>query len=191
MKKKLIALVVAIAILSVSTYAFAMAAQDSKTTEDLTRVVKVETQSGDASNKLIWVENTPSDLAKTQLSEMKSFIANQNNPADYFSDDAKQGMSALLPTGTDLSKLSLTEYAPIGIGDYDSSLGDVSSTIQFPTAFAASKTVVVMVGYTGSDGTVVWQALETTIVNGNLVIVFPADLMAKIGHDAALAVLSD
>ena len=189
MKRKLIALVMALVTLTVSTTA--LAAQPSKTTEDLTRVVKVETKTGNASSALVWVDKTPPELAKTQLEAMKSFIAKKNSAANYFPDDAKKGMAALLPTGTDLTKLTLSEYVALGIGTYDASYGDVSATFQFPTAFAADKTVIAMVGYAGSDGTMIWQALKTTIVKGNLVIVFPSDLMTKIGHDAILAVLSN
>lgn len=189
MKKKWIALVVALVTLTASTTA--LAAQPSKTTEDLTRVVEVEAKTGKAGNALIWVEKAAPDLAKTQLDAMKGFIAKQNNAANYFPDDAKKSMAAMLPTGTDLTKLKLSEYVPIGISDYDVSLGDVSATFQFPTSFKTDKTVVVMVGYAGSDGTVIWQALKTTVVKGNLVLVFPSDLMTKIGHDAILAVLSN
>lgn len=189
MKKKWIALVVALVTLTTSTTA--LAAQPSKTTEDLTRVVKVESKTGKASNALIWVEKEAPDLAKTQLETIKSYIAKKNNIVNFFPDDAKKSMTAMLPTGTDLTKLTLSDYVPIGIGDYDAKLGDVSATFQFPTSFKTDKTVVVMVGYAGSDGTVIWQALKTTVVNGNLLLVFPSELMTKIGHDAILAVLSN
>lgn len=204
MKKKWIAaFVVAIATLTVSNSALAYAASSpspspsptpvsvpSKTTEDLTRVVKIETKTGTAGNALIWVDRTPFELAKTQLKEIKTFLSKKNTIANYFSDEVKKGMSALLPAETDLTKLRMSEYVALGIGDYDATMGDVSATFQFPTAFGTNKTVIAMVGYPASDGTVIWQALKTTVVNGNLLLVFPADLMTKIGHDAILAVLS-
>ena len=195
MKRKWIAIVVAVATLMVSNTALASAAPTptpvpSKTTEDLTRVVKTETESGKAGSALIWVDKTPFEVAKTQLKEMKSFLAEKKVIADYFSDDVKKGMSALLPTDADLTKLKLSEYVALGIGDYDATLGDVSATFQFPTAFGTNQTVIAMVGYPASDGTVIWQALQTTVVRGNLQIVFPSELMTKIGHDAILAVLS-
>lgn len=209
MKKKWIALVVAIVTLTVSNSALALAApastptptptptpvstasQPSKTTEDLTRVIKTETESGKAGSAIIWVERKPFELAKTQLKEIKSFLANKKVIADYFSDEVRTGMSALLPTGTDLSKLKMSEYVALGIGEYDTTMGDVSATFQFPTAFGTNKTVIAMVGYPASDGTIIWQALQTTVVRGNLQIVFPSELMAKVGHDAILAVLSN
>jgi len=189
MKRKWIALVVALVTLTVSTSA--LAAQPSKTTEDLTRVIEIETKTGKAGSSLIWVEKTPFEVAKTQLTAIKSFLAKENTISNYFSDDVKKGMSALLPVGTDLTKLTMSEYIALGIGEYDATMGDVTATFQFPTAFAADKTVIAMVGYPASDGTVIWQALKTTVVDGNLHIVFPSDLMAKIGHDAILAVLSN
>ncbi|MDD4311892.1 MAG: hypothetical protein PHW41_05360 [Eubacteriales bacterium] len=189
MKKNWIALVVALVILTVSTSA--LAAQPSKTTEDLTRVIGVETKAGNADSSLIGVETTLFEAAKTQLTAIKSFLAKKNTISNYFSDDVKKGMSALLPTGTDLTKLTMSEYVALGIGKYDATMGDVTATFQFPTAFAADKTVIAMVGYEGSDGTMIWQALQTTVVNGNLHIVFPSDLMTKVGNNAILAVLSN
>ena len=191
MKKKWIALVVALVTLTVSTSALAAQAQPSKTTEDLTRVIKTETESGKAGSALIWVEKTPFELAKTQLTEIKSFLAKKNTISNYFPDDVKKEMSALLPAGTDLTKLTMSEYVALGIGEYDATMGDVSATFQFPTAFGTNKTVIAMVGYPASDGTVIWQALQTTVVKGNLQIVFPSELMTKVGHDAILAVLSN
>jgi len=190
MKKKWIALVVALVTLTASTSA--LAATPSKTTEDLTRVDTVVTESGKTVPALVSVEKTPSELVTTQLDAIKSFVAKKNSIANYFSDDVKKGMTALLPAGTDLTKLTLSEYVALNIGDYDKSYGDVTGTFQFPTAFAADKTVIAMIGYAGSDGKVIWQALETTIdKDGNLHIVFPSELMAKVGHDAILAVLSN
>ena len=205
MRKKWIALVVAIATLTVSNTALAYAAPaspspspspspvsvPSKTTEDLTRIVKIETKTAQTGKALIWVERTPFELAKTQLKEIKTFLSKKNAIASYFSDDAKKGMSALLPAGTDLTKLRMSEYIALGIGDYEATMGDVSATFQFPTSFGTNKTVIAMVGYPASDGTVIWQALKTTVVRGNLILVFPSDLMTKIGHDAILAVLSN
>ena len=54
----------------------------------------------------------------------------------------------------------------------------------------ADQTVVALVGYPDSTGAIVWQALDTTVAEGSLRIVFPTDLMLRIGHDAVLAVLS-
>lgn len=204
MKKKWIAFAVAaIATLTVSNTALAYAAPSaspspsptpvsvpSKTTEDLTRVVKIETKTAQSGKALIWVEKAPFELAKTQLKEMKTFLSKKNAIANYFSDEVKKGMSALLPAQTDLTKLRMSEYVALGIGDYDAAMGDVSATFEFPTAFGTNKTVIAMVGYPASDGTVIWQALKTTVVKGNLLLVFPSELMTKIGHNAILAVLS-
>jgi hypothetical protein len=189
MKKKWIALLVALVILVGATPA--LAATQSKTTDDLTRVVKLETQTGKASSAIIWVEKEESDLAKAQMDAMKTFVAKKNSPSNFFPDATKKEIAALLPAGTDLTKLILSEYAALGIGEYTASYGDIIGTFQFPTEFAAGKTVAAVIGYIGSDGNVVWQALKTTVKDGNLVLEFPTDLMEKIGHDAILTVLSN
>jgi len=189
MKKKWVALLVALVILTGS--ASTLAATPSKTTEDLTRVIGVETKAGEISDAIIWVEETPSEVAKTQLDAMKSFVEKKNPPVNYFPDAAKTEIAALVPKGTDLTKLNLSEYAAFSVGDYDATLGDIYATFQFPTVFTVGKTVVALVGFKSSDGTIVWHALETIVVNGNLRIVFPSTLLEKSGHELVLAVLSN
>ncbi len=189
MKKKWFALLLAAVVLTASTSA--LAATESKTTRDLTRTVETKTESGQSIPALIDPGVELSAGAETQLEALKSFVAQKKNAVDFFPDETKSGITALLPTGTDTSKLGLSEFIELTIGTYDASYGDVVSTLQFATSFTADQTVVVVIGYEASDGTMVWQALETTVVDGNLRIVFPAELMEKLGSNAVLAVLSD
>ena len=68
----------------------------------------------------------------------------------------------------------------------------VYCTFRFPTEFPVDKTVIGVVGYPGSDGKMIWIALETSVDNnGDLQLVFPIELMEKIAHEAVLVVLSN
>lgn len=188
MKRKWIAFIVALVVLTGITPA--LAATPSKTTEDLTRVTKVETEkkSGDA---LIWVEREASDKAQAQMDDIKSFVEKKNKPADYFPEETKTQITALTPKGTDLTTMKLNELVPLGIGNYKVEFGKVYCTLRFPTEFPTDKTVIGVVGYPGSDGKMIWLALETSVDQGDLRLVFPIELMEKIGHEAVLAVLSN
>lgn len=189
MKKRWIALLVAAVLLMGATPA--LAATQSKTTDDMTRIIKIETEKGTPGSALIWIEKNASDQVKAQVEEIKSFIGKKNKPADFFSDATKKEITALVPAGTDLAKLKLNEIVPLGVGDYKAEFGKVNCTFRFPTEFPADKTVIGVVGYPGSDGKMIWVALETSVVNGDLHFVFPVELMEKIGHEAVLVVLSN
>lgn len=187
MKRKWIALLVALVVLTGITPA--LAATPSKTTDDLTRVVEVETQKGTGS-ALIWVEREASDKAQEQMDDIKTFVEKKNTPVDYFPDETKKEITDLVPAGTDLTKMKLSELVPLGIGDYKVEFGMVYCTLRFPTEFPADKAIIGVVGYPGSDGKMIWIALETTVDHGDLRLVFPIELMEKIGHEAVLEVLS-
>lgn len=190
MKRKWIALLVVLVLLTGT--ASALAETNSKTTDDLTRIVTIETQKEKPGAALIWIEKEASDKAEAQIEEVKTFVEQKNKPADYFPAETQKEITALTPAGTDLTKLKLSEVVPLGIGDYKIEFGMVYCTFRFPTAFPVDKTMVSVVGYPGSDGKMIWVALETSVdANGDLRLVFPIDLMEKIAHEAVLVVLSN
>ena len=190
MKRKWIALLVALVVLTGLTTA--LAETPSKTTDDLTRIVKIETEKDTTGAAIIWIEKEASDEAKAQIQEVKSFVEQKNKPADYFPDETQKEITALTPAGTDLAKLKLNDIVPLGIGDYKVEYGMVYCTFRFPTEFPTDKTVIGVVGYPGSDGKMIWVALETSVdTNGDLRLVFPIELMEKIAHEAVLVVLSN
>lgn len=188
MKRKWIALLVALVILTGLTTA--LAETPSKTTDDLTRIVKIEGDANKSVGALIWIEKEASEDAQKQMETIKTFVK-KNTAMDFFSDEVQSQIKALVPAGTDLAKLKLSELVPLGIGDYKVEFGKVYCTFQFPTEFVANKTAVCVVGYLGSDGEMIWLPLETTIEDGNLNVVFPIELMEKIAHEAILTVLSN
>ena len=190
MKRKWIALLVVLVLLTGT--ASALAETNSKTTDDMTRIVAIETQKGKPGAALIWIEKEASDKAEAQIEEIKTFVEQKNKPADYFPDETKKEITALTPADTDIAKLKLSEVVPLGIGEYKIEFGMVYCTFRFPTEFPMDKTVIGVVGYPGSDGKMIWIALETSVDNnGDLQLVFPIELMEKIAHEAVLVVLSN
>lgn len=190
MKRKWIALFVVLVLLTGTTPA--LAETPSKTTEDLTRIVEIKTEKDKSGFALIWIEKKASDKAEAQMEEVKTFVEQKNKPVDYFPDETKTEITALVPAGTDITKLKLSDIVPLGIGDYKIEFGKVYCTFRFPTVFPADKTVIGIVGYPGSDGKMIWIALETSVdANGDLQLVFPIDLMEKIAHEAVLTVLTN
>lgn len=189
MKRKWIALMIVVVLLMGATSS--LAETKSKTTDDMTRIIKIETQQDTSGSALIWIEKEASNQAQAQIDAIKSFIEKKNKPVDYFPDETEKEITVRMPAGTDFSQLKLNEIVPLGIGDYKVEFGMVYCTFRFPTEFAANKTVVSIVGYPGSDGKMIWLTLETSVENGDLRLVFPIELMEKIGHEAVLVVLSN
>ena len=190
-KKSIIILIVAcVFLVTVPT----LAETPSKTTEDLTRVIEIRLADESINNALIWIEDEPTELHLEQMELITTFMKDNDSVAKFFSDEMRQAMSALLEQTTtqttDIDQLIMSEFVSLGIGIYEEKYGDVTGLFQFPTEFEDTQTALAVVGYMDDEGTMVWQPLETEIVDGSLQIVFPMELMQVIGQSAVLAVLS-
>lgn len=188
MLKKLIGLLLAVLLLTVT--GSALAATPSKTTEDMTRITEETTSGESPSTVLIYEREIPSEMSVAVLKEISAYVASKAAVTGYFSEAVQAEILSRVPDKTDIAALKMSEFVSLGINDYVESYGDVTCVFQFPTEFTAEQTVVALVGYPDSTGAIIWQALDTTVVEGSLRIVFPTDLMLRIGHDAVLAVLS-
>jgi hypothetical protein len=188
MRKRLIAL--ALALLAFGVARPAEAATPSKTTEDLTAVASVTSQTGMRTKALLWVNKEPTVFAKEQLQRMEDFRTKSERITDYFPEEIRQTIASRLPVGETVDDLKLSEFTSIGIGTYSKRYGDVYGTFRFPTVFEAKQPITVLVGYPGRRGIVLWQMLETAALEGKLWILFPEELMLKVGHDAVLTVLT-
>lgn len=188
MSKKMASLLLTMVLLCTTMTAFA--ATPSKTTKDLNKVVKNVVANGTDQDALIWVKDIPSTFVTQQIADVAAFVAKKNKIKDYYPVETQTEISGVLPPNTDLSTLILSEFVDLGIGDYQESIGDVTSTITFATVFKPTQTVVAVIGYPDETGNTVWQVLQTTVVDGMLQIVFPTELMLKVGHDAVLSILS-
>lgn len=189
MSKKVIIMIVAAVLLLMAVPA--LAATPSKTTKDLTRIVSVQSEDGNAGNALIYIRTEPSEFANETL---KTFMAYKNKNkmiTDFFSVEIQESILKLLPANADLKKMIMSEFVSLGVGEYSDSYGDITATFRFPTTFKDKKPAVALLGYLDTQGETVWVPLTTEIKNGSLVIVFPSELLMVAGHDVVLAVLSD
>jgi hypothetical protein len=189
MKKRIVGLVLFLATISAAFPALAQT--PSKTTADLTTITNVAVQSGTTAKALLWVNEEPTQFAQTQMQQIVDFVTKDQPVTNFFPEEIIKEIEVSIQNRTNLSKLTLSEFTSIGIGDYLEQYGDVYGTFQFPTLFDATKIITVLVGYTGADGVVIWQLLETVPLDGKLWVQFPVEVMREIGHDAVLAVLSE
>lgn len=187
-KKVIIVIVAAVLLLTVIP---ALAATPSKTTEDLTRIVSVQSEDGNAGKALIYIRTEPTEFAEETL---KAFMAYKNKNkiiADFFSAEVQENMLKLLPADSDLKKMIMSEFVSLGIGDYLASYGDITCTFLFPTNYKEKKPVIALLGYLDVNGATVWDPLKTEVLNGKLIIEFPSEMLTVVGHDVVIAVLSD
>lgn len=187
--KRFVPVLIAAAILMTSIPA--LAATSSKTTEDLTRVTKIQSEKGALKNAIIWVEKILSHTAQEQLDAIIVFLKKNDIVMDFFTQDVKTAVTMLLPKNTDLSELKLNDLISLGIGDYQLTNGDITATFQFPTQFRNTQTAIAVVGYFDQEGELLWQPLQTVIENGNLILIFPQELMTAIQPGSVLAVITN
>lgn len=188
MRKRIIGLALALAALGIALPA--SASLPSKTVADLTEITQITLQHGSSAQALLWVREEPSAFAVTQMQQIIGFLGQQEPISEFFPDEVKKEIVARNRETALLSELVMSEFVSIGIGDYTIRYGDVSGVFRFPTQYEETQVITVLAGYPGKDGIVTWQILETEPISGTLWILFPAELMLRIGHDAVLAVLS-
>lgn len=186
-KKALIVMVAAVLLL---TAVPALAATPSKTTDDLTRILKVQSEDGRAGESLIYIRTEPTDFANETLDALQKYKSKSNSIVDFFSSETQESILKLLPENTDLKKMIISEFASLGIGEYLESYGDVTCTFQFPTEYNVKSPAVALMGYLDAAGTTVWVPLQTEVIEGKLTIVFPTEALLIAGHDVVLTILS-
>lgn len=187
MGKKWISLMLTLVLLCVSVSAFAAA---SKTTRDLTNVLQTINETGVPLGTMVGINGELSAQTRTELAAITAFVAGNKPAVEYFGADVQAAAASQLPAGVAASSLILSECVSLTIGDYQTSYGDITSTIGFATQFDADQPIVVLFGYTDANGNMVWQPLQAVVVNGMVRITFPADLLEKAGSSATLAILS-
>lgn len=185
--KKLLCLV--LALLCVATAAMASAVP-SKSTADMVSV-QVQGANVPASFTIAPVV----DAARTQAcqAEIAKLAASASVEA-YFGQvtDASGNvvsLSALL--GTD--NLSVNEFMPVDVPEYDASYGDVDVVFQFSTPYEAGEEVLALIGIQGAQDEVDWTALEGvgTGTDGGVEINFTSDVLAAMqGADCLMAIVS-
>ena len=192
MNRKLISLVLVLALVMMASVA--LAAVPSKTTADLVKTGGIVSESGTAlpSDFAIFVA-AESVAANTELAKILAFVTAKNESvANYFNDDVKAGIAALLPAGTDLSKLVMNEFFPIDAVKYDASYGNVAVTFQCATVYKDGQIIVALLGIINdSDASVTWMPLQAEAVGGNVVIHFTPEAFAAMSNGTAVIAILD
>jgi len=91
---------------------------------------------------------------------------------NFFDEDTKASIAALLPPGFDLKKLNLYEFT--SLKEHIDTIPSRGAEVQFgfPTSFKKGKAVVAVIGVLLDDGTIKWMPLETKVMavikNGKL-----------------------
>ncbi len=192
MNKKLVCVLLAVAMLCMSSVAFA--AVPSKTTEDMAATVSVASTTGVAvAAEFVVTTVEETEDATAELKAIADFTASKNvAPIQYFAEEVKAEAAALLPEGFDMDKLVMNEFAPLTVEKYDAAYGDVEVTMSFATKYTADQALVAMVGVQNGE-TVDWtaQSAEAT-AEGFVKVTFSQDVLSQVETGSAMiAILSE
>lgn len=193
MRKRSIGLALALLILGTSSLAFATGVP-SKTTQDMTTVVSIVSETGvELPPGFQIIPLVATESATRELAAIQSFVTTPNaTVVQYFDVAVREEIAKLLPEGFDLDTLSMNEFLPITVVNYEESYGDVAATFQFATQYQEGQPVVALVGITDEvTGVVAWTVLKAEVVDGLVKIHFTQDILLKIqSGDAMLAILN-
>ena len=118
------------------------------------------------------------------LDEISKLTADGKPITEYFGTD-------IVPEGVEPEAMKLDELAPLAFAG-EASTTAMTITMSTAASYKSTDYVVVLIGVIGADGTVTWQKLDATVVNGQLVVTIPASFMPAVANkNAVLAVLSD
>lgn len=202
---KKFACVLASMLLALSAVGAMADAVPSKTTTDVTQVKTVETVKEDGTVEAVtgWDIEVAEDAAPVTEEIAKIYqevFVNGKTAVAYFPAETQEAIAALLPEGVNASKLMMNEFITLQIVGQMETATDVKVTFTFTTKYEMDQNVVVVIGL--YDGTrdangqynVEWVALDAEVLeNGDIAVVFPAELVEQMNDAAAvaMAVLND
>lgn len=177
--KKLVSILLVVAMLSVAIAAFADTALStpSKTTEDMTSFeVTVENP---VDGKAVTLKTVPenekaaAELAKAQ--EAGSVEA-------YFGNETAAAINAILGS----AEVSLDEFCAALEEGYEEGMGSVTVTVELPTPYEKDEKVAVLVGLVEGDA-VTWKVFEGTgLEDGKVQLTLDAETALKLAAGPAL-----
>ena len=202
---KKFACVLASMLLALSAVGAMADAVPSKTTTDVTQVKTVEAVKEDGTVEAVtgWDIEVAEDAAPVTEEIAKIYqevFVNGKTAVAYFPAETQEAIAALLPEGVNASKLMMNEFITLEIVGQMETATDVKVTFTFTTKYEMDQNVVVVIGL--YDGTrdangqynVEWVALDAEVLeNGDIAVVFPAELVEQMNDAAAvaMAVLND
>ena len=145
-------------------------------------------------NGLFTIKDKLTEDAQEAFNAIAAYVNKGQTAIGYFDMDIAQlirsGALSAKYLGFDFSTLILSEYVSLGINNAERSWLNVSATFGFASEYREGQTVVVMFGYRDKNGNIVWNALNTVAVNGQVKVDFPAELLLNAGSEAILGILS-
>lgn len=172
--KKILSLILATLMVLTAVAALAEAAP-SKTAEDMAYVVKtVDSNSGDG--VIIKIVDLTETFEKL-LQDTLDALTNGTNPIELFAEGTQEALNTKL--GAE-AEVELNELWPIDVFGYQQGVhGDLTGTFYFPTVYTAEQTLVAVVAVNTADGVKEFVLDGTLLDDGNVDIVFPAEVIAE------------
>jgi len=186
-KKAIIVIVAAVLLLTAIP---ALAATPSKTTEDLTRIVGVVYEDGSQHNDLITIQEEPTEFDQAVINDLLAFKSSNKDIVSYFDAAVQSQIQALLPQEVTMDGFIMSELVCLCCGDHDHAHGTIACECEFPTEYKETDVVVPLLGYPDADGNTLWLPIKAEIKNGHVVVAFTEEILALVGHDFVLAILS-
>lgn len=197
--KKLVVLVLAM-LMAVSAVAYAL---PSKTTSDMTSISDVELLSTGQPAEGLEISVTEQEPVTAEIQKLAQYVTSSNaSPVEYFDAATQTSITTLTSNMFDegevpaITDLELNECVALDVNNYDSSMGDIVTTVQFATQYKPGAKVIVLIGlYSGekdADGNnvVEWLPIPGEVTDdGKVMIMFTSALMERMEAASSVAMM--
>ena len=168
MKKKLVCLILVVAILCASSISYA--GSSNTTTDDSGYSVSTNNNG----LQITFSKDTQysfTDFAVMTLLSLMKF--DSNHPLiDYFDDDIKEKLKELLPEGCDLKGLARYQFLSLKAEDFQDMGDGKAMTLKFPISCKEGTEVVAVFGVPDSTAPngIRWITVKAKVVNGEIIV---------------------
>jgi len=188
--KKVVSIALMVALLLVAAVAIADTelTVPSKTTDDLAEATAAVANPVEGKTPAVSfnvADDAPQAIAaEAELAKVQA----AGTLEGYFNAETVAAVQAILGEG----EISMDEFLPFVITDYEEAMGDLIITAKFATPYENGEKVAVLVGLVGEDGAVAWTVYEGVgLADGSVQFtVEPATALAIVNGTALLNVLS-
>lgn len=185
-------LVTIIVVLAVALTTNAFALNPSIQVGDLTMVAIATPEGVTLSPDFVVETSNETDFSLWLFESISEYLddTDMNHTIDYFPPDVTIKINAMLPMGTDLDSLHVTEFLPVSTQNYKQDYGDIDLIFGFPTVYDADDTVIAVLAYKPDDITEYIPLYTDVREDGSIEVAFTVEAMqAVMEHDAAMMVL--
>ena len=183
MKRLITVLIVALAIMSLGVSAFATNAPSPVPSIVLEKYVSVS--GNEFPNGFVIEVIKPGDFTDAVLAvytDIESVVEQGQSISAIFTQEELEKMAIVLPDGTNLEKLDITEYIPLTITGECEGIDEVEATFIIPGEYLDEDVLVSMLGILNDAETVTWLPVSTKVVDGKIVVNFTEDTLVSTGN---------